>query len=110
MTYNYDDNDESLDYIAILHTAAPDDYSALQNLLTFTPGVNVSCTTVVPIIDDAVLEDNQTFSIVLSTEDPDVLLDPASAIVTIIDNDGEIAYLLIYYIETQYEEVNLWSP
>ena len=96
MIYNCDDNDESLDYIAILHIAAPDDYSALQSLLTFTPGVNVSCATVVPIIDDAVVEDNQTFNVVLSTEDPNVLLDPASATVTIVDNDGEIAYLLIY--------------
>ena len=95
--------------ITILHTAAPDDYSVLQNPLTFTPGVNVSCTTVVPIIDDTVLEDNQTFNVVLSTEDSKVLVDPASATVTIIDNDGEIAYLLIY-IETQYEEVNLLGP
>ena len=63
-----------------------------DNLLTFTPEVNVSCATVVPIIDDAILEDNQTFSVVLSTEDPDVSLDPASAIVTIVDNDGEITY------------------
>ena len=82
--------------VIILHTAAPDDYSALQNPLTFTPGVNVSCATVVPIIDDAVLEDNQTFGVVLSTEDPNVLFDPASASVTIVDNDGEIAYLLMY--------------
>lgn len=76
--------------VITLHTTAPDDYSALQNLLTFTPGGNVSCMAVVPIIDDAVLEDNQTFSVVLNTEDPNVLLDPASATVTIVDNDGEV--------------------
>ena len=50
----------------------------------------------VPIIDDAVLEDNQTFSVVLSTEDPNVALDPASATVTIVDNDGEIPFDLLY--------------
>ena len=87
--------------VTILHTAAPNDYSAQQNLLTFTSGVNVSCTTVVPIIDDAVLEDNQTFSVVLSTADPDALLDPASATVAIVDNDGEIA--LASYINADIE-------
>ena len=61
-----------------------------DNLLTFTPALNLLCATVVPIIDDDVLEDNQTFTVVLSTEDPYVLLDPASATVTIVDNDGEI--------------------
>ena len=87
----YGNNDDYTFIVTILHTAAPDDYSAQQNPLTFTPGVNVSCATVVPIVDDAVLEDNQTFSVVLSTEDPNVSLDPASATVTIVNNDGEIA-------------------
>ena len=74
---------------------ASSDYNAVEgNLLTFTPGVNVSCTTVVPIIDDGVLEDNQTFNVVLSTTDPGVLLDPASATVAIVDNDGNIHLVL----------------
>ena len=76
--------------VTILHTAAPDDYSAQQNFLTFTPGVNVSCTTVVPIIDDAVLEDSENFSVILSTTDLDVSLVPSSASVTIVDNDSKI--------------------
>ena len=59
------------------------------NLLTFTSEVNVSCATVVPIINDAVLEDNQTFSVVLSTLDPDAIVDPAFATITIVDDDGE---------------------
>ena len=62
-------------------------------MFTFIPGVNELCTSEISIIDDLVLEDNETFSVLLSTEDPDVLLDPASATVTIVDNDGEIAYL-----------------
>ena len=71
------------------------DYNAVEgNLLTFTPEVNVSCTTVVPIIDDAVLEDNQTFSVVLITSDPDALVNPAFATVTIVDNDGKISLAL----------------
>ena len=68
---------------------ASSDYNAVEgNLLTFTPGVNVLCTTEIPIIDDNVLEDNQTFNVVLSTADSDILLDPSSATITIVDNDG----------------------
>jgi len=71
------------------------DYSAVEgNLLTFSPAMNVSCATVIPIIDDNVLEDDQTFSVVLSTTELDVLLDPASATVTIVDDDGEFAFLI----------------
>ena len=74
---------------------ASSDYNAVEgNQLTFTPEVNVLCATVVPIIDDAVLEDNQTFSVVLSTEDPDTLVNPAFATVTIVDNDGKISLAL----------------
>ena len=67
------------------------DYNAVEgNLLTFTPTINVSCATVIPIIDDIVLEDDQTFSVVLSTADLDVSLEPSSAPVTIVDNDSKI--------------------
>ena len=62
--------------------------------MTFTPEVNVSCATVVPILDDDVLEDNQTFSVVLITSDPDALVNPAFATVTIVDNDGKIRLAL----------------
>ena len=57
--------------------------------MTFTPGVNVSCTTVVSIIDDDVLENDQTFSVVLSTADSNILIDLVSATITIVDNDGK---------------------
>ena len=71
------------------------DYNAVEgNLLTFSPVMNVSCATVIPIIDDNVLEDDQTFSVMLSTTELDVLLDPASATVTIVNDDGEAAFLI----------------
>ena len=67
------------------------DYNAVEgNLLTFTPAINVSCATMIPIIDDNVLEDDQTFRVVLSTADLDVSLEPSSAPVTIVDNDSKI--------------------
>ena len=74
--------------------AASDDFTIMNIIVfTFIPGVNELCTSEISIFDDLVLEDNETFSVLLSTEDPDVLLDPASATVTIVDNDGEISYL-----------------
>ena len=59
-----------------------------KNPLRFLPGVNESCRIVIPIIDDSVLENNETFSVVLNTEDQNVVLDLTSATVTIVDNDG----------------------
>ena len=60
----------------------------MENPLRFLPGINESCRFAISIIDDTVLEINETFGVVLSTADLEVSLDPASATVTIIDNDG----------------------
>ena len=73
----------------IFITASIDYNAVVDNLLTFTSEVNVLCATVVPIIDDDALEDNQTFIVVLSTSDPDALVNPAFATITIVDNDGK---------------------
>ena len=89
-----DPTDSSINIMIIPHVAfiiASNDYTAVEeNLLMFTPGVNISCTTEVLIINDDVLEDNQTFNVVLSTTDSDILLDIASTTITIVDNDGKI--------------------
>ena len=63
----------------------------MTNLLVFTfmPGVSDLCTSEISIIDDLVLEDNETFSVLLSTTDLDVSLEPSSASVTIVDNDSK---------------------
>ena len=74
---------------------APDDYTSVENVLTFSPGVNESCTTIIPIVDDSVLESDEVFSVTLSTTDSDVSLDPASATVTILDNDGKTILFVI---------------
>ena len=58
-------------------------------MFTFIPGVNELCTSEISIIDDLVLEDNETFSVLLSTTDLDVSLEPSSASVTIVDNDSK---------------------
>ena len=56
----------------------------------------MSCTGI-RIIDDSSLEDNEIFSVVLITADSDVLLHPASANITIVDNDGEMILLLMKF-------------
>ena len=78
--------------------AALDDFTTMRNVLVFTfiPGVNELCTSEISIIDDLVLEDNETFSILLSTTDLDVSLEPSSASVTIVDNDSKgVLYPLV---------------
>ena len=72
-----------------IESTAPNDYTSVENVLIFSPGINESCTTVIPIIDDSVLENDEVFSVMISTTDSDVSLDPASANVTIVDNDGK---------------------
>ena len=56
------------------------------------PAVNVSCTSGIRITDDSFLEENETFSVVLSTEDLDVSLVSASVNAAIVDNDGEMIF------------------
>ena len=42
----------------------------------------------VDIVNDSVLEEGQTFSVVLSTADPDIIVQEAPTVVFIMDNDG----------------------
>ena len=70
-------------------STAPDDYTSVESVLMFSPGMNESYTTVILIVDDSVLENDEAFNVMLSTSDSDVSLDLASAIITIIDNDGK---------------------
>ena len=66
----------------------PEDYNASPMTLEFSSSV-MSITVPVTIVDDDILENPETFSAVLTTGDPSVLLDPDVATVTINDNDSE---------------------
>lgn len=57
--------------------------------LTFEVGAGslVQCRTVT-IIDDTVVEDSEQVSVILVTVDPDITIQPSSAPITIIDDDG----------------------
>jgi hypothetical protein len=62
------------------------DYIAMSGIITFAPGERSKSFSVF-VTDDGVKEANETFSVVLSNAANAVLGSPASAIVTIIDND-----------------------
>ena len=59
--------------------------------LTFTPGSSENDTRCVnvTIMDDNALEGNQTFSVILSTSNPNVMLRTNVTTITIIDNDSK---------------------
>ena len=62
---------------------------SVSEVLTFEPSLNGSRLCVmVDIVNDSVLEEEQTFSVILSTADPDIIVQEDPAVVFIIDNDG----------------------
>ena len=71
-----------------LPPTAPSDYTTTELTLTF----NSSITTVtipISIIDDDILETNETFLLRLSSEDPTLGVAPSDAMITIIDDDSK---------------------
>ena len=66
------------------------DYTFSSSDITFPSGSNDSTAGCVNIniTDDAALEGNQTFTVTLTTSDPDVLLGNNVTVITIEDNDG----------------------
>ena len=68
----------------------PLDFNLVTAQLTFQPSqADVPQCEDVPIQEDTILETNESFTVELSTTDPDVILDPQSATVTIFDDDSE---------------------
>lgn len=57
--------------------------------LTFSPNLEVTLCSQIPIQNDSVLEDDETFSVLLSTSDSSVSLVPSSGLVTIVDDDSK---------------------
>ncbi len=75
------------------------DYTSASSDLIFTSGSNVNAVRCVDIslLEDIALEGNQTFSVTLSTSDPDVMLGNDIITITITDNDGwyPLAYIAV---------------
>ena len=63
---------------------------SLSSVETFVAGSTDNATRCVniTILDDAALEGNQTFTLTLSTSDPDVVLGNNVTVITIEDNDS----------------------
>ena len=66
---------------------SPGDYSTFTVELTFNATSSRACTDI-PIEDDTILENPENFTVVLTSDDPDVSFMPPTSVVTIIDNDG----------------------
>ena len=66
------------------------DYAFSSSDITFPSGSmdNTPACANITILDDAALEENQTFTVTLTTSDPDVLLGNDETVITIEDNDG----------------------
>lgn len=65
----------------------PSDIEEVHAVLVFNMTHTRLCKNVT-IEDDNILERTESFEILLSSDDPDVLIDSNTSSVTIIDNDG----------------------
>ncbi len=78
----------TVDYTVVAATAKPgEDYTAVSGTATFGPGEVVKVIQV-PIIDDEELENEESFTFVLSNPSNFELGEPASSVITILDNDS----------------------
>ena len=73
-----------------MFSVAPGDFSLLTEQLTFNPGNDSQrdCA-IIMVENDLILEDDESLSVVLTTTDPDIIIGPNLAIVTITDNDSK---------------------
>ena len=92
-------NYSSLSCSLHFHTvAAPNDYVAIDDVVMFGPSDMLSSTDCVPltIISDSVVELNENFSLLLTSEDPAVNVAPGQeATITILDDDGKLTFIII---------------
>lgn len=72
------------------------DFISVSEVRSFEPSLNVSPLCImVEIVNDSILEEEQSFSVVLSTTDTDIVVQKDPAVVFIIDNDGNVWLLLV---------------
>ena len=75
----------------VLFSVAPGDFSLLTEQLTFNPGNGSQhdCA-IIMVENDLILEDDESFSVVLTTTDPDIIrFGPNITVVTITDDDSK---------------------
>ena len=72
------------------------DFMSVSEVLIFKPSLNGSrLCVIVDIVNDSVLEEEQTFFLVLSTADRYIAVQEDPAVVFIMDNDGMCCAMLI---------------
>ena len=72
----------------MLFSAGPNDFTPIVSVITFRPSTTESCVNI-SVSRDVVLEDDEVFTVQLSTSDEAALLSLSSANVTILDNDSK---------------------
>lgn len=72
----------------ILYPADPTDIVPVLMALVFQPETARQCASV-NIMDDSSLEFDETFLVMLSTQDQAIVLDPVSATLTILNDDSK---------------------
>ena len=72
----------------VLITLARVDYSFTSSEVTFSATTSSQVITI-PILDDTILESSETINVTVTSVDPAAILNPASAIITLDDNDGK---------------------
>ena len=71
------------------HSPAVVDYEAVTTTLTFNDSTPTQVVTI-PILDDQIVENNESFGVTLTTFDTAVTLSLQTTSVTIRDNDGKL--------------------
>ena len=73
------------------------DYSITSSDLIFSATTS-SQIVAIPILDDTVLESSETIHMTLTSVDPAAILNPAGAVITIEDDDGQLYYFICGYV------------
>ena len=66
------------------------DYSLTPENIFIGPGMTGTQCRSISITDDSILENDEVFVVALSTTDQDVILNPSTTSVTILDDDGNV--------------------
>ena len=74
----------------LVFSIVPGDFLSLVDQLTFNSGNGLQrdCATIT-VGSDTILEDDESFSVVLTTTDPDVTISPNTTVVTLTNNDSK---------------------
>ncbi len=78
----------------IIHCPIADDFVTITSKeRTYQPDTTtIPRCWVIVITNDNILESIETFSVELNTSDPDVILNPSSAVIRILNDDGMMSY------------------